>query len=99
MLRVPAGYGELLRFAHTTKAAEVRHVQRTAGAMRSRPDDPYVPKGARDVERIEPICSGELLPALKDATAGTSLRPIATTRGRLSPTRPDWGHRGAARPG
>jgi PPOX class probable F420-dependent enzyme len=94
MVAVPAGYDELVRFAHTTKPQKYRNVQRNPRVAMSisDPDDPYRYLQVRgDVERIEPDAAVSFFLRLQDRYRGDAPPPDAPPPGRLAPTpRTGW---------
>jgi len=85
--------GELLRFAHTTQAAEVpQRTTRPRVAMSiSDPDNPYRYLEVRgDVERIEPDPAASFFRRIADRYSGDEPPPDAPPRRRGSLRRPDW---------
>jgi PPOX class probable F420-dependent enzyme len=93
MVAVPAGYEELVRFAHTTKRQKYRNVQRNprVAMSSSDPDDPYRYLEVRgDVERIEPDPAVSFFLRLKDRYSGHAPPPDAPPPGEARSDAPDW---------
>src|SRR6266481_4370539 len=93
MVAVPAGYDELVRFAHTTRRQKYRNVQRNPRVAMSisDPDNPYRYLEVRgDVERIEPDPAASFFRRIANRYSGDEPPPDAPPPGEAPSDAPDW---------